>query len=78
MSEETLKAELDVSDMEAGVHQGEVLFELGAAYELVSCESPQMIVHDRNSGSSSGDEGRSESGDHAGSSQKETEGNETE
>lgn len=78
LSEETLEAELDVSNMEPGVRQGEVSFELGAAYELVSCENPQIIVHDRNSESSFDNEGRSESGDHAGSSQQETEGGATE
>ena len=47
LSAENLGAELDVEDMTPGTHTGEVTFQLGAAYELVSYDSPQIIVHDR-------------------------------
>ena len=36
-----------ISDMQPGTHTAEVTFQLGAAYELVSCDPLQIIVHDR-------------------------------
>lgn len=47
LSVENLGAELDVEAMGPGTHAGEMTFQLGAAYELVSYDSPQIIVHDR-------------------------------
>lgn len=47
LTEESLEAEVDVSDMQPGTHTAEVTFQLGAAYELVSCDPLQIIVHDR-------------------------------
>lgn len=44
---ENLGAEIDVENMEPGTHTGEIDFQLAAAYELVSYDSPQIIVHDR-------------------------------
>ena len=42
-----LAAELDVSTMEPGTHDGQLVFQLGLGYELVRYEVPQIIVHDR-------------------------------
>ncbi len=42
-----LGAELDVSNMEPGTHDGQLVFQLGLGYELVRYEVPQIIVHDR-------------------------------
>lgn len=47
LTEESLEAEVDVSDMGPGTHTAGVSFQLGAAYELVSCDPLQIIVHDR-------------------------------
>lgn len=49
VDEDALGAELNVGDMTPGIHEGEITFQLGAAYELVSCDSLQIIVHDRDS-----------------------------
>ena len=50
LTEDSLEAEVDVSDMGPGTHPGTVTFELGAAYELVSQDDLQIIVHDREPG----------------------------
>ena len=50
LTENSLEAEVDVSDMGPGTHPGTVTFELGAAYELVSQDDLQIIVHDREPG----------------------------
>ena len=54
LNEESLTAEVDVSDMEPGPHQAAVTFDLGAAYEVVSYDSLQIVVHDRPQGASGG------------------------
>lgn len=50
LTDDDLEAEVDVSDMGPGTHPGTVTFELGAAYELVSQDDLQIIVHDREPG----------------------------
>ena len=50
LTDDSLEAEVDVSDMGPGTHPGTVTFELGAAYELVSQDDLQIIVHDREPG----------------------------
>ena len=50
LTEDSLEAEVDVSDMGPGTHPGTVTFELGAAYELVSQDDLQIIVHNREPG----------------------------
>lgn len=50
LTDDSLEAEVDVSDMTPGTHPGTVTFELGAAYELVSQDDLQIIVHDREPG----------------------------
>lgn len=50
LTDDDLEAEVDVSDMGPGTHPGTVTFELGAAYELVSQDDLQIIVHDRGTG----------------------------
>lgn len=47
LTEENLEAEVDVSDMGPGTHTAQVSLQLGAAYELVSCDPLQITVHDR-------------------------------
>lgn len=50
LDEESLGGEVDVSGMGPGVHEGTVAFDLGAAYEVVSHDSLQIVVHDRPEG----------------------------
>ncbi len=44
---DNLEAELDVSNLEPGTHNGEVVFQLGLGYELVRYDVPEIIVHDK-------------------------------
>ena len=57
LEEETLEAEVDVSSMEPGIHQASITFDLGAAYEVVSSDSLQIVVHDRPAGAPGEPEG---------------------
>lgn len=50
LTDETLGAEVDVSDLGPGAHTGQVSFQLGAAYELIHCDPLQILVHDRGPG----------------------------
>lgn len=60
LTTDSLGAEVDVESMTPGIHTGEVTFQLGAAYELVSYDSPKIIVHDKGTGPQSAGEAEAE------------------
>ncbi len=47
LSEDSLGAEMDVSNMTVGVHAGTITFQLGDAYELIGYDQPQITVRER-------------------------------
>lgn len=60
LTTDSLGAEVDVESMTPGTHTGEITFQLGAAYELVSYDSPQIIVHDKGTGPEAAGESETE------------------
>lgn len=47
LSTDSMGAELDVSSMTEGVHEGTVTLQLGDAYQLISCDQPVITVRER-------------------------------
>ncbi len=54
LNPEDLGAEMDVSAMEPGIYEGEVTFQLGAAYALVGYTKPQITVQEKGPSAASG------------------------
>lgn len=60
LNPEDLGAEMDVSAMEPGIYEGEVTFQLGAAYALVGYTKPQITVQEKGPSAASGTAAASE------------------
>ncbi|MCC8024139.1 MAG: hypothetical protein LIP16_02370 [Clostridium sp.] len=73
LTESGLSAEMDVSALEPGVHNVELTFQLGAAYELVSYDRPQITVQEKGPAGTSGADETSEGGTAKESASPETE-----
>lgn len=53
---EDLEAEIDVSELLPGQYEGELTFQLGAAYEIISYMRPQIIIEDKGPGAPAAEE----------------------
>lgn len=77
LSEASLVAELDVSTLEAGTHSVELIFQLGAAYEVVSYDQLEITVQEKGPGGTDGSSETEESEPEGESSASETETDES-